>query len=165
MLFFAFLSFVAMPVLSSMKRGERAVMTVGRYGTKREPSPRCGVAAGPVTQDDRVQPRDARAASRSLLGALVAAVDDAATAYGEPVAFSELVRTCPRALRLLPELTGAGGRLHQRRGSAATADTSPSSSTETTSRRSPAPVRMNRRAKSQRRRTMIACTAVRVSIE
>jgi hypothetical protein len=45
--------------------------------------------------DDRpVQPWDARAASWSLLGALVAAVEEAATTYGERVAFSELARTC-----------------------------------------------------------------------
>jgi hypothetical protein len=41
-----------------------------------------------------VQPWDVRAASWSLLGALVAAVEDAATAHGERVAFSELARTC-----------------------------------------------------------------------
>src|SRR5581483_11344747 len=75
----------------------------------------------------------------------------------------------------LPRLDGAGtvcavdddvadGELHHLRGSAATADTSPCSSTETTSRRSPAPVWVNRRTKSRRRRKMTASTAVRVSI-
>src|SRR5581483_3403830 len=55
--------------------------------------------------------------------------------------------------------------VHHLRGSAATADTSPCSSTETTSRRSPPPTRLNRRVNGERGRTITACTAVRVSIE